>query len=197
MITPNAAPSTNGHRDGAGINVLTIRTFTAVPSTTIGTTSVKTWSPGRVSCRCGRQHQVGAVVVPGVLAAAGRRNLGPVRLGGGRRTLRNRAAAVPGAVDVRGRRAPVLVHRSVGGEAQVRLALIAHHVDLDPGIHPQQDERVAADDRHRDRRRRWIDGDDLRSGSRWVGRCRRSRPRARPRRRRPRPPRRRRSRISR
>ncbi len=28
--------------------MLTIRTFTAVPSTTIGTTSVKTWSPGRV-----------------------------------------------------------------------------------------------------------------------------------------------------
>ncbi len=46
-ITPNTAPSTAGHRDGAGIHVLTIRTFTAAPSTTIGTTSVKTWSPRR------------------------------------------------------------------------------------------------------------------------------------------------------
>ena len=55
----------------------------------------------------------------------------------------------------------VLVHGAVGGEPQVRLVLVAHDVDFDAGIDVQQDERVATDDRHRDRRGRWIDGDDL------------------------------------
>ena len=41
-IAPTIAPSTAGHRDGAGIHVLAIRTSTATPSTTIGTTAVKT-----------------------------------------------------------------------------------------------------------------------------------------------------------
>ena len=108
-----------GHRDGAGIHVLTIRTFDrdAVDDDRHhgGEDLV---APSRAG-RCGRLHQVGAVVVPGVLAASRRGDLGPVRLGVGRHTVGDRAAAVPGAVDVRGRpsagsRTPLRRRRSAG-----------------------------------------------------------------------------------